>query len=83
MAPSTTGVAKTAAGGSSVRGRTKHEQDQLQRKTVYRPVLDNPLTIAWPPLPASIRKSILEHLVAILNSPQGQGQANKTVAEWR
>jgi len=47
MAPSTTGVAKTAAGGSSVRGRTKHEQDQLQRKTVYRPVLDNPLTIAW------------------------------------
>jgi hypothetical protein len=47
MPPKPQGAAKTAAGGSSVRGRTKQEQDQLQRKSVYRPVLDNPLTVAW------------------------------------
>ncbi|GAA5986699.1 hypothetical protein JCM5350_001457 [Sporobolomyces pararoseus] len=81
MAPQQTGAAKTAAGGSSVRGRTKHEQDQLQRKTVYRPVLDNPLTVAWPPLPASVRKSILDQLLPILTGPQGPD--NKSVAEWR
>ncbi|GAA5877099.1 hypothetical protein JCM16303_006166 [Sporobolomyces ruberrimus] len=81
MAPGTTGAAKTAAGGSSVRGRTKHEQDQLQRKTVYRPVLDNPLTVAWPSLPASVRKSILDQLLPILTAPQGT--ENKAVSEWR
>ncbi|GAA6012591.1 hypothetical protein JCM11491_005445 [Sporobolomyces phaffii] len=81
MAPPSTGAAKTAAGGSSVRGRTKHEQDQLQRKTVYRPVLDNPLTVAWPPLPASVRRSILDHLLPILTAPQGTH--GKSVADWR
>ncbi|GAA6060221.1 hypothetical protein JCM10212_002300 [Sporobolomyces blumeae] len=75
------GAAKTAAGGSSVRGRTKHEQDQ-QRKTVYRPVLDNPLTISWPPLPAQTRRTILDLLLPLFAASPGRNQP-QSVADWR
>ncbi|GAA5923153.1 uncharacterized protein JCM15063_003553 [Sporobolomyces koalae] len=76
-------AAKTAAGGSSVRGRTKHEQDQQQRKTVYRPVLDNPLSVSWPTLPAPVRRSILEHLVPVLNAPLGNAESAQSISQWR
>ncbi|GAA5898606.1 hypothetical protein JCM5296_005939 [Sporobolomyces johnsonii] len=80
MPPAATGAAKTAAGGSSVRARTKQEQDG-QRKTVFRPVLDNPLSVTWPPLPAPARKAILEALVSLLVTPSQPGE--QTIAEWR
>ncbi|GAA5951795.1 hypothetical protein JCM21900_001078 [Sporobolomyces salmonicolor] len=80
MPPAATGVVKTAAGGSSVRARTKQEQDG-QRKTVFRPVLDNPLSVTWPPLPASARKAILEALISLLVTPTQPGE--QTIAEWR
>lgn len=40
------GTAKSAQANNSVRAKSKQDSDNT-RKTVFRPVLDNPLSVAW------------------------------------
>ncbi|GAA5834948.1 hypothetical protein JCM11251_002069 [Rhodosporidiobolus azoricus] len=82
MPPHQPGSASTADKNTSVRARSKPATAQEQhRKTVYRTVLDNPLTLQWPPLPAATRKAILDELIKLIeasSTPNG-----KSVADWR
>ncbi|GAA6008109.1 uncharacterized protein JCM10292_001848 [Rhodotorula paludigena] len=80
MAPQT-GTVRTADAHTSVRARSRHDPADPQRKTVYRPVLDNPLTVQWPPLPASVRKAILDELLALLSA--ATTSTGKGIADWR
>ncbi|GAA6006480.1 hypothetical protein JCM10207_004946 [Rhodosporidiobolus poonsookiae] len=72
--------AHTADSGTSVRARSKPQQDS-SRKTVYRQVLDNPITVTWPPLPAPTRKAVLDELLSLVASSLTND--GKTVADWR
>ncbi|BGP28608.1 RNase P and RNase MRP subunit [Rhodotorula toruloides] len=73
--------ARSAHTASSIRARSRHDPADPQRKTVYKPVLDSPLAVQWPPLPAPVRKAILDELLAFLDSAEsGNG---KGIAEWR
>ncbi|GAA5898604.1 hypothetical protein JCM6882_000877 [Rhodosporidiobolus microsporus] len=82
MPPQQPGTASTADKNTSVRARSKPSTAQDQpRKTVFRAVLDNPLTLQWPPLPASARKAILDELVALIEASTAEG--GKSIADWR
>ncbi|GAA5859589.1 hypothetical protein JCM8547_006153 [Rhodosporidiobolus lusitaniae] len=88
MSTSTAKTARTADVGTSVRARSKPtpsassaNKDDDKRKTVYRTVLDNPLSITWPPLPATTRKVILDELVTLIS--QSKTEDGKSVADWR
>ncbi|GAA5903186.1 hypothetical protein JCM8208_002231 [Rhodotorula glutinis] len=81
MAPSSKQAARSADTGTSVRARSRHDPQDPTRKTVYKPVLANPLTIDWPPLPASVRRSILDHLLAVLAS--STTDSGKSISDWR
>ncbi|GAA5826754.1 hypothetical protein JCM3770_001462 [Rhodotorula araucariae] len=84
MAPSrTTSAARAADEHTSVRARSKpkHDPRDPQRRAVYKPVLDNPLSIQWPPLPAPVRKAILDELLALLAS--ATTASGKCIADWR
>ncbi|BGO99235.1 hypothetical protein RTBOTA2_000305 [Rhodotorula toruloides] len=85
MAPAQAGTganpARSAHTASSIRARSRHDPADPQRKTVYKPVLDNPLAVQWPPLPAPVRKAILDELLTLLDSAEsGNG---KGISEWR
>ncbi|BGP44623.1 RNase P and RNase MRP subunit [Rhodotorula kratochvilovae] len=83
MAPPGTAAVRAADQHTSVRARSKpkHDPADPQRKTVYKPVLDNPLSVQWPPLPASVRKAILDELLALLAS--ATTASGKSIADWR
>ncbi|KAK4050477.1 RNase P and RNase MRP subunit [Microbotryomycetes sp. JL221] len=49
------------------------------RRTVYKPVLDHPLQVAWPPLPAAARQQIFDRLIELINKQDD----DTTIAEWR
>ncbi|GAA5838372.1 hypothetical protein JCM9279_003225 [Rhodotorula babjevae] len=74
-------AARSADTGTSVRARSRHDPQDAQRKTVYKPVLANPLTIDWPPLPASVRRAILDHLLAVLAT--STTVSGKSIQDWR
>ncbi|GAA6031894.1 hypothetical protein JCM8097_003323 [Rhodosporidiobolus ruineniae] len=80
MAPPQPGSASTADIGTSVRSRSKQSGEQ-PRKTVFRPVLDNNLTVQWPPLPAPTRKAILDELLALVAA--STDEEGRSVADWR
>ncbi|BGO94715.1 hypothetical protein NBRC10512_007337 [Rhodotorula toruloides] len=85
MAPAQAGTganpARSAHTASSIRARSRHDPADPQRKTVYKPVLVNPLAVQWPPLPAPVRQAILDELLALLDSAKSEN--GKGIAEWR
>ncbi|ORY40902.1 hypothetical protein BCR35DRAFT_327461 [Leucosporidium creatinivorum] len=73
------GTAKLAQANNSVRAKSKQDNDA--RKTVFRPVLDNPLSVAWPPVPAHIRQQLLDALLLFLSTPATPEEL--PIADWR
>ncbi|GAA5932348.1 hypothetical protein JCM3775_001199 [Rhodotorula graminis] len=81
MAPNVKQAARSADTGTSVRARSRHDPQDPTRKTVYKPVLANPLTVDWPPLPASVRRAILDQLLAVL--ADSTTSSAKSISDWR
>ncbi|POY71277.1 hypothetical protein BMF94_5589 [Rhodotorula taiwanensis] len=76
------GAVKTAHATSSIRARsTTSAAPSHDRKVVYKPVVDNPLTVQWPPLPQSVRHAILQQLLAVIS--EAKSQHGKSIADWR
>ncbi|GAA5866877.1 hypothetical protein JCM3774_004588 [Rhodotorula dairenensis] len=71
---------KTAHAATSVRARSRPDPNAPDRRTVYKPVVDNPLTVDWPPLPASVRAAILQELLQVI---EGATTGGKSLADWR
>ncbi|KWU46726.1 hypothetical protein RHOSPDRAFT_31543 [Rhodotorula sp. JG-1b] len=66
---------KTAHTTSSIRARSRAaparpDPSAVDRKVVYKPVVDNPLAVRWPPLPASVRNEILNQLLQLIQSAE-------------
>ncbi|KAK4702129.1 ribonuclease P/MRP protein subunit POP3, partial [Phenoliferia sp. Uapishka_3] len=72
-----------ATDNTSVRAKSKVASTGVDptRKTVFRPVLDNPLIVQWPPLSAPIRKLILDELILFLQTPLEP--TDLPIADWR
>ena len=70
---------KTAHATNSIRARSRAaparpDPSAPDRKVVYKPVVDNPLGVHWPPLPASVRNEILNQLLELIqHSAEGPG----------
>ena len=69
---------KTAHTTSSIRARSRAaparpDPSAPDRKVVYKPVVDNPLAVHWPPLPASVRNEILNQLLQLIQGAQSPG----------
>lgn len=73
---------KTAHAASSVRARSRPDPSAPDRKVVYKPVVDNPLTVDWPPLPATVRAAILDELLRVIEGATTPGDAT-SLADWR
>ncbi|KAL8283187.1 hypothetical protein RQP46_005965 [Phenoliferia psychrophenolica] len=72
-----------ATDNTSVRAKSKAGAGagDASRKTVFRPVLDNPHVVQWPPLSAPIRKLILDELISLLETPLAPDDL--PIADWR
>ncbi|GAA5969250.1 hypothetical protein JCM11641_007527 [Rhodosporidiobolus odoratus] len=84
MPPHAADAARTADVGTSVRSRSKGNSStgqSEQRKTVYRTVLDNPLSVQWPPLPSATRQAILDELLTLLS--ESTTEDGRSVVDWR
>ncbi|GAA5969282.1 hypothetical protein JCM11641_007537 [Rhodosporidiobolus odoratus] len=84
MPPHAADAARTADVGTSVRSRSKGNSStgqSEQRKTVYRTVLDNPLSVQWPPLPSATRQAILDELLNLLSDSTTED--GRSVVDWR
>ncbi|KZT30896.1 hypothetical protein NEOLEDRAFT_1052975 [Neolentinus lepideus HHB14362 ss-1] len=57
---------QTAKIHTAVSNRAKAKQS-LERKTVFKSVLDNPFRVRWPSIPMNIQNSILAHVIAMLD----------------
>ncbi|KDE08270.1 hypothetical protein MVLG_01535 [Microbotryum lychnidis-dioicae p1A1 Lamole] len=86
--PSPTPAASTGTSASTKAPLSATKAAQPQR-TVYKPVLDNPFQIEWPPLPSSLRTRLLDLLIEALqpttkadSAENGQKQ-DLSISEWR
>ncbi|GAA5992077.1 hypothetical protein JCM10908_000730 [Rhodotorula pacifica] len=75
------GAIKTAHSTSSIRARSRPDPTAPDRKLVYKPVVDNPLTVHWPPLPAPVRHAILQELLNVI--ADAKSADGRSLADWR
>ncbi|KAI5480064.1 hypothetical protein MNV49_002029 [Pseudohyphozyma bogoriensis] len=73
-------AATLAQDNTSARAKSKAQQ-QGERKTVFRPVLDDPLAVDWPSLSVLARKNLLDALLLFLTTKSSPDQLD--IADWR
>ncbi|KAH7916420.1 hypothetical protein BJ138DRAFT_468458 [Hygrophoropsis aurantiaca] len=61
---------KTARSHTHVSNRAK-ARETLEKKAVYKSVLENPFRIKWPSIPMNVQNLFLAHLIAIFDSDSG------------
>ncbi|KAI0348353.1 hypothetical protein BDW22DRAFT_1320159 [Trametopsis cervina] len=47
--------------------KSNRVDSSFERRIVYRSVLDNPFTVAWPKVPGNVQNAIISQTVAVLN----------------